>query len=573
MHGILTTGEYSGNTLQDAHTKIQTDLLNSSQAIIYFEPSELVVSRAGDKCVVAETDQWYITYGHADTTSSVNDHINNTLNTYDNISHDILREASNWLNEWPCSRQVGLGTVLPVDERFVIDSLSDSTIYMAYYTISHLIEKIPINLISKELWSYIFLSHQMPQNIIDSSYMSPVLQMNKEFNYWYPLDIRISGKDLLRNHLVMALYNHIMVWNSPKMCPISYSTNGHLMLNGKKMSKSDGNFMTLRDAVDEYGTDAMRVGLALAGDGINDANFDKNNALEATLMLTNEKEWIQLICNNTPSLEEDTVDDNIWDKIFRNEVNASIQEITNEINSMNFRKGFVGIYRMLAARDKYRNLHQTGSLEISPKYYLECISFIEKFLAIMAPFCPLWVESIYDKINAYGFNKKWPIVTYCDKRYIWLYDAFNHFTSKINKSYSKKQKKNINRDEYTLEITVYTKRDPTEISILNKYTNMSNIEDMQCEFKRLMDITENKEKGILGMISKEMIKNISQYGYDWMNWNINEQLDEYNMIKDWIPVVFRNHNYKEIIVKKFEGDTYNFTKNGPNGNHSFVIKV
>lgn len=44
-----------------------------------------------------------------------------------------------WLREWACSRQFGLGTQLPWDEQWVIESLSDSTIYMAYYTIAHLL--------------------------------------------------------------------------------------------------------------------------------------------------------------------------------------------------------------------------------------------------------------------------------------------------------------------------------------------------------------------------------------------------------------------------------------------------
>lgn len=34
----------------------------------------------------------------------------------------------------------GLGTLLPWDEKWVIESLSDSTIYMAYYTIAHLLQ-------------------------------------------------------------------------------------------------------------------------------------------------------------------------------------------------------------------------------------------------------------------------------------------------------------------------------------------------------------------------------------------------------------------------------------------------
>lgn len=50
-------------------------------------------------------------------------------------------EASfDWLQEHACSRTYGLGTKLPWDESWLIESLSDSTIYMAYYTVSHLLQ-------------------------------------------------------------------------------------------------------------------------------------------------------------------------------------------------------------------------------------------------------------------------------------------------------------------------------------------------------------------------------------------------------------------------------------------------
>lgn len=42
-----------------------------------------------------------------------------------------------WLKDWACSRRIGLGTRLPWDERWIIEPLTDSTIYMAYYTIAH----------------------------------------------------------------------------------------------------------------------------------------------------------------------------------------------------------------------------------------------------------------------------------------------------------------------------------------------------------------------------------------------------------------------------------------------------
>jgi len=45
-----------------------------------------------------------------------------------------------WLQEHACSRTYGLGTRLPWDEQWLIESLSDSTIYMAFYTVAHLLQ-------------------------------------------------------------------------------------------------------------------------------------------------------------------------------------------------------------------------------------------------------------------------------------------------------------------------------------------------------------------------------------------------------------------------------------------------
>lgn len=48
--------------------------------------------------------------------------------------------CTGWLQQWACSRSFGLGTRLPWDEQYLIESLSDSTIYMAYYTIAQFLQ-------------------------------------------------------------------------------------------------------------------------------------------------------------------------------------------------------------------------------------------------------------------------------------------------------------------------------------------------------------------------------------------------------------------------------------------------
>ncbi len=47
----------------DSKDKYRADLLESGAGIVYSEPDKLVISRSGDECVVALTDQWYLDYG------------------------------------------------------------------------------------------------------------------------------------------------------------------------------------------------------------------------------------------------------------------------------------------------------------------------------------------------------------------------------------------------------------------------------------------------------------------------------------------------------------------------------
>lgn len=116
--------------------------------------------------------------------------------------------------------------------------------------------------------------------------------MRNEFLYWYPMDLRVSAKDLIRNHLTMSLYNHQAIFEDPKMMPRGFFCNGYSMVNGEKMSKSKGNFLTIKDCIERYGVDATRMTLADAGDSLDDANFDEHVANSCILRLFVFEKWI-----------------------------------------------------------------------------------------------------------------------------------------------------------------------------------------------------------------------------------------------------------------------------------------
>ncbi len=71
-----------------------------------------------------------------------------------------------WLQDWACSRRIGLGTKLPWNKDWLIEPLSDSTIYMAYYTIAKYMKDIDPEDLNDQFFDEIFLglksSDQLP---------------------------------------------------------------------------------------------------------------------------------------------------------------------------------------------------------------------------------------------------------------------------------------------------------------------------------------------------------------------------------------------------------------------------
>ena len=142
-----------------------------------------------------------------------------------------------------------------------------------------------------EVWEYVFRDGPFPANTtIPKRHLD---HLKSDFNYFYPFDIRSSGKDLIPNHLTFCIYNHAALFPEDKW-PTSIRTNGHLMLNGKKMSKSTGNSLTMKDSVEKFGADVTRVVLADAGDGIEDANFEEKNANANVLRIHTLVQWSEV---------------------------------------------------------------------------------------------------------------------------------------------------------------------------------------------------------------------------------------------------------------------------------------
>ncbi|PGH00479.1 leucine-tRNA ligase [Polytolypa hystricis UAMH7299] len=406
--GTMIHGPFAGKSVQEAKPMVAKELLDGGLAFRYAEPDGQVISRSADECVAAYLDQWYFCYGTAENggdgewCQKVLDYVDNGLNTYYPEARHAFEQTIGWLAQWACSRSYGLGTKLPWDPAQLVESLSDSTIYMAYYTVAHYLHsdifgktpglsKKPITpeQMTPSVWDYIFFR----TDTVETDILPEDLEsMRREFSYWYPLDIRVSGKDLINNHLTFALYHHVALFDK-QYWPKGLRVNGHLMLNGKKMSKSTGNFLTLSQAIEKFGADAVRLALADAGDGIEDANLEESVANASILRLYELKKW------SKETLEDSSLrhgEYSFFDKLFENDLNTLVIETRQHYEHTMYKLALkTGFFDLQSSRDWYREQCRAAGVGIHADLARR---FVELQALLITPIAPHWADSVWQEI-------------------------------------------------------------------------------------------------------------------------------------------------------------------------------
>ncbi|MFA5220961.1 MAG: leucine--tRNA ligase [Methanoregula sp.] len=265
--------QFGGKPVKIAREDVAQEMIDKyDSAIMYEFDSRPVICRCGNKVMVKILhDQWFLKYSDPAWKAQVADHLKDMTLVPPEVRAEFDRTVD-WLKDWACTRRVGLGTRFPWDTTQLIEPLSDSTVYMSYYTIAHKIREIDSKLLTPEVFDYIFLGKKSP----DLPEKKKLDAMREEFEYWYPYNFRFSAKDLISNHLTFQLFHHVTIFPKDKL-PKGMVVFGMGLLNGAKMSSSKGNVFLLEDAVAEFGADTVRMFLMGSAEPWQD--FDWRNEL------------------------------------------------------------------------------------------------------------------------------------------------------------------------------------------------------------------------------------------------------------------------------------------------------
>src|SRR5215203_1517806 len=436
---LPNTGKYSGMSVQLAKEDIKNYLIttNNTAEIFYELINKPIKCRCGNECFVKLlNDQWFINYRDKEWKHKVHNYIDKLSILPDDLRQEF-HNVVDWLKERACARKSGLGTKLPWDHEWIIESLSDSVIYMAYYIISKFVNeqkylmKESLSNIDKTFFDYVLLGlgdvYEIAKNC--SLSISLLEEIRNEFIYFYPVDSRHSGRDLVPNHLTFFIFNHVALFEK-RFWPRQIVVNGSVLMEGKKMSKSLGNIIPLRKAIQEYGADTIRLAILISSELLQDADFSFDTARSIRIKLLEFYTLSQQILNSNfynkalnPNL---SLDELLYLAISENEYSLDLEDrwlisklqrlINNVTKSMETLRIREALHNILYVFDQHIhwytkriNAKKRSNDNMVNKILLLCFSIRIKLLS---PFAPFISEEILNNLGSRSsiVSSKWPTV-------------------------------------------------------------------------------------------------------------------------------------------------------------------
>ena len=176
-NGILKENcmEHSGKTVKEAKDALIGDFKKRQIADSMYDLPQEVVCRCLTPCIVKVLqDQWFLDYSNIEWKEKTKQALNQ-MKIYPPTATQWFITVIDWLKEWACARRTGFGTPLPWGEGWIIETLSDSTIYMAYYTINKHIKQHNISpeALTREVFNYVFYGKGNVKEVAAKSTIKP----------------------------------------------------------------------------------------------------------------------------------------------------------------------------------------------------------------------------------------------------------------------------------------------------------------------------------------------------------------------------------------------------------------
>ncbi len=408
-NGVLKKNcrEYSGKPVQTVKEALIRDFKARGIADSMFDLPKEVVCRCMTRCIVKVLqDQWFLNYSDSKWKEKTKQALGK-MKIYPKTATQWFLTVIDWLREWACARTTGFGTPLPWGKGWIIETLSDSTVYMAFYTINKTIRQYNIDpkSLMPDVFDHVFHGQENAEQVaakcgID---LKALKEMRREFLYWYPVSLRVSAKELVPNHLTFFIFHHTALFTTGHW-PEAIGVNGMLAIEGKQMHKSKGNFETMRNAIDEYGADATRCALLMAAEGMDDPDWRAENVRDLSGKLEAFYSYATEIIGKAKVSKNGHLE-----KWLMNMMHHRIFEVTRALEEMKTRTALeVALFEIW--NDFRWYIRRKGSTEAETLR-----KALRAWARLLAPFAPHVCEEIWSQMQEEDFISvaPWPRENEC----------------------------------------------------------------------------------------------------------------------------------------------------------------
>ena len=229
-------------------------------------------------------------------------------------------------------------------------------------------------------------------------------------NYWTPVDQYIGGIEHAILHLLYSRFFTKVLKDAGLVDtdePFkNLLTQGMVIKDGAKMSKSKGNIVSPEEIVKKYGADTARLFILFASPPERDLEWSDQGVEGAARFLGRlwriVHHFADAVVGAPASYDAASLDAN--EKELRRALHATIRKVTDDVaDRFNFNTAISSIMELVNAMHAYRDAAET----VQPALLRETV---EALLRLLAPFAPHIAEEIWQQLERSGsiHQQAWP---------------------------------------------------------------------------------------------------------------------------------------------------------------------
>lgn len=223
---------------------------------------------------------------------------------------------------------------------------------------------------------------------------------------WLPVDQYIGGVEHAILHLLYARWFtkalNRLGWTEHTEPFKNLLTQGMVLMDGKKMSKSKGNTISPIEIIEEYGADTARLFILFAAPPERDLDWS-DKGVEGCYKFLNRVYRLVDELEDVFESNSEFGELNKADKELRAKTNSTLKKVTEDVSTkFGFNTAIAALMELVNDIYKYKELDNRNNAVIREA--------LETVVVILSPFAPHLGEELWSKIGKDGsiFDISWP---------------------------------------------------------------------------------------------------------------------------------------------------------------------